>query len=66
MKITNEELKKLEEMLENYKNEHGEISNIPDALNCYCMANCTSTCESYCDGTSKGGSNICWQSGATR
>ncbi len=66
MKISNEEIRKLEEMLENYKSKHGEVSNMPDTLNCYCGANCTCTCESYCDGNGKGGSNICWQSGAKR
>ena len=65
MKITQEEMNELKSMLKRYTADHGDINMSSDSLNCYCAANCTSTCVTYCDGSAIGG-GLCWQSGGRR
>jgi len=57
MNIDDQEVLKLRALLESYKQKHGTIATgAPESINCYCGANCTSSCSSYCDGNS----GYCW------
>ena len=57
MALNENEVIKLQKLLENYKQQHGTISTeVSESINCYCGACCTGSCSSYCDGSS----GMCW------
>lgn len=68
MKISANELAKVEQMLNAYKAQHGDVEIVREATNCsgscagYCSGGCNNFCTSGCRGKCDGSSGFCWSS----